>query len=48
MKLYIHSHLNINLIKPNIIYTMKSTNVICGIDIGSWTAKICAYDGQKF
>ncbi len=27
---------------------MKSTPVICGIDIGSWTVKICAYDGQKF
>lgn len=27
---------------------MPSREVIIGIDIGSWTFKICAYDGKQF
>jgi hypothetical protein len=27
---------------------IKSEPIICGIDIGAWTLKIAAYDGEKF
>lgn len=27
---------------------MQLKPVICGVDIGSWTFKVCAYDGSKF
>jgi len=30
------------------LFIMKSTPVICGIDLGSWTVKISVFNGEKF
>jgi molecular chaperone DnaK (HSP70) len=30
-----------------IITKMKSTPVICGMDLGSWSFKLCAFNGEK-
>jgi molecular chaperone DnaK (HSP70) len=27
---------------------MEIRPVVCGVDIGSWTFKVCAYDGKHF
>lgn len=32
----------------SILIIMKSTPAICGIDLGSWTFKLCAFNGDRF
>ena len=34
-------------ISCGIIILMKGRPVIVGVDIGSWTLKICAFNGEK-